>query len=84
MNKRSRAIMHARYSSEHRQRSSNADQTTAEGPSDATVASRPALKNLLDYIERSRGRIAGLIVDDISRLGRCDIDDLIVDLAKKR
>lgn len=82
MNKRPKAVMYVRYSTEDRQRSSNAAQISAEGPSD-TVASRPALKNLLDYIERHPGRIAGLIVDDASRLVR-HIDYLSVGLAKER
>ena len=82
--KRPKAIMYARYSIEDQQRPSNADQISAEGPSEVTVLSRPALKNLLNHIERSRGRIAGMIVDDTSRLSRRHIDDLIVGLVNKR
>jgi DNA invertase Pin-like site-specific DNA recombinase len=41
-----------------------------EGLSGATLASRPALTGLLNDIERSGGRITGLIIDNTSRLGR--------------
>ena len=41
-----------------------------EGLSGATLAARPALKSLLDDIERSGGRITGLVIDNTSRLGR--------------
>ena len=83
MNNRPKAIMYVRCSSEGQQRYSSADQISAEESSDATVVSRPALKRLLKHIERSRGRVAGLIVDDASRLVR-HIDYLSVGLAKER
>ena len=86
MQKEHGAITYFRYSTEDQQRSSNADQISAEEPSDATAASSPALINLLNSIEQDHGRIASLIVDDTSRLGLRHlrhIDDLLAELAQK-
>jgi hypothetical protein len=80
MNRRPKAITYTCHSTENQKRSPT-NQISAEGPSTATAESKPALKNLLDYIEPRHGQFTGVVVDDASRLCRLS-GDLIIELAK--